>query len=357
MNATSRCCHRSLNTLVALVALAFASASSATEKGACSPGNDPPATIQAVRLQAYGGPGQLKVESIPRPSAGANEVLVKVHAASVNPIDWKLREGHAQSWWPLKLPAILGRDAAGVVMAIGPGVKDFRCGDEVVVLVERSPQGTYAEYIAANIEDIALKPRSMSFLEGAAYPLVAISAWNGLIEGAKLKKGERVLIHGGAGGVGSMAVQIAKARGAHVIATASASNHEFLRSIGADEVVDYKTTRFEDVVHNVDVVFDTVGGETLQRSPKVLRPDGRLFSIAGSITAETCTAARIQCPDEASISIRAAFVELGKLIDAGKLHVHIDKILPLAQAAEAQELNRAGHTRGKIVLRMPPDRG
>lgn len=342
---------RRIGWLAAIVFLASL-CTSVVEAATCTPKEALPATARAVRIHEYGGPEQLKVESIPRPRPAADEVLVKVVAASVNPVDWKLREGELKSWWPLTLPAVLGRDASGVIVEVGKNVKDFHCGDDVVVLIDRSPQGSYAEYIAVNVNDMALKPKSMTYVEAAAYPLVGITAWNSLIESARLRAGERVLIQGGAGGVGSMAVQMAKARGAYVITTASERNREFLKSIGADEVIDYKTTRFEDVVHGVDVVLDTVGGETLQRSVSVLKPGGRLFSVAGSVTAETCASAKIECPKEAGIDIRPAFREIGRLIDAGKLHVQIDRVYSLDQVAQAQELNRAGHTRGKIVLRV-----
>lgn len=320
----------------------------------CAPPDSLPKTVSAVRLHAYGGPEQLHLDSIPRPQAGPGEVLIKVDSASINPIDWKLREGRAQNWWPLKLPAVVGRDASGTVVALGAGVDDFHCGDAVVVLAE-SDSGTFAEYIVAAGNVVAPKPTKLSFVEAAAYPLVALTAWDGLVETGQVQAGERVLIHGGAGGVGSMAVQIAKARGAHVIATASARNREFLLGIGADEVIDYTRTRFEDAVDDVDLVFDTVGGDTLSRSPAVLVPGGRLVTIAGSISAQACSKAGIVCPPEKNGTPRDGLRQLGKLIDGGALRINVDAEYPLSAAGAAQERNREGHTRGKIVIRVAKD--
>jgi NADPH:quinone reductase-like Zn-dependent oxidoreductase len=310
-----------------------------------------PETTQAIRMHGYGGPEQLRLDTIPTPTAGAGEVLIRVHSASVNPIDWKLREGAGKDWWPLQLPTIIGRDGSGTIVGVGAGVGGFHCGDAVVVLAA-SDRGTSAEYIVANAADVAPKPASMNFQEAAAYPLVGITAWNGVVETGGLKKGERVLIHGGAGGVGSMAVQIAKARGAYVIATASARNHAFLKELGADEVVDYQTQRFEEVVKDVDLVFDTVGGDTLKRSPKVLVPGGRLVSIVGGLSSQTCTDAGIVCPAEKDSAPKTGFAELQKLIDRDALKVHVDAEYPLSDVGIAQERNREGHTRGKIVIRV-----
>lgn len=332
----------------------FCSLPAAAQAGACAPAQALPDMISAVRLHAYGGPEQLHLDSIARPQPGPGEVLIKVDSASVNPIDWKLREGRARNWWPLTLPAVVGRDASGTVVALGPDVADFHCGDAVVVIAD-SASGTLAQFIVAAQHTVAPKPTSLSFVEAAAYPLVALTAWDGLVETGQVQAGERVLIHGGAGGVGSMAVQIAKARGAHVIATASARNRDFLLSIGADEVIDYTSTRFEDAVHELDLVFDTVGGDTLARSPTVLVPGGRLVSIAGSISAEACSQAGIACPPEVNGTPRAGLLQLQKLIDSGALRINVDAEYPLSAAGAAQERNREGHTRGKIVIRVAQD--
>ncbi len=294
---------------------ATAAFAAATDSGACP--SPRPATMRAIQLVDYGGPDQLKLATVPVVAPKPGEVLVEVRAASVNPIDWKLREGQGRSWWPLELPAILGRDVAGVVVEVGSGVDGWRCGDEVVAFLGGAPHGGYAEYVPVAVDSLARKPRSLTFEQAGAYPLVAMTAWQATVDAGRVAKGERVLVQGGAGGVGSMAVQFAKARGAYVIATASARNHEYLKSIGVDQTIDYRTTRFEDVAKDVDLVVDTVGGETLERSATVVKRSGASLrsrvacrrtrvTHAGS-SARVCT----RCPPphrsrrSAGLSIRA----------------------------------------------------
>ncbi len=318
-----------------------------------------PDTMRAVVLRDYGGADKLQLETVARPDAAAGELLIEVRAASINPIDWKLREGLAKDWWPLQFPAILGRDVSGVVVDIGDGVQGWDCGTPVAAYLERAPAagrplpGGYAQYVAVDARDVVRKPAAISFEQAAAFPLVAVTAWAAVVDTGKLQPGERVLVHGGAGGVGSMAVQIAKARGAHVITTASAGNHDFVRSLGADEAIDYRAVKFEEVVKDVDLVIDTVGGDTLKRSPAVLRDGGRLVSIAGGPPAE-CRSGRIQCPpDEGDVDGGViALAGIVQLIEAGQLTINVDAVYPLEQAAAAQEKNREGHTRGKIVLKV-----
>ena len=342
-------CH--LTRVLSFVALA---ASFTDPALAACPTNPLPEQMRAVRMHEYGGPEVLRIETIDRPSPGPGELLIAVKAASVNPIDWKLRQGMVKSWWPLTFPAIPGRDLSGVVVGIGSNVEGWKCGDAVAALVSDSTQsGAYAEFVDVDVRDVVRKHASMSFEQAAAFPLVAVTAWSHMVEIGRLKAGEHVLIQGGAGGVGSVAVQIAKALGAKVTATASARNHDFLTSLGADELVDYRSVRFEDVVSNVDLVFDAVGGETLARSPVVLRDGGRLVSIAGRLPKE-CAAGRIECPTEIENTQAGerALSRVSELIASGKLKMHVDQVFPLDQAAAAQESNREGHTRGKIVLRI-----
>ena len=311
----------------------------------CSPA---PATMRAARIHAPGGPEALRIEQVPRPAPAAGEVLVRVHYASVNPVDWKLQEAGR-----LPFPAIPGGDFAGEVVATGPDVQTFACGDLVAGIVDQSTRGgSYAEYVTVAVSEIVPKPATFSLAEAAAYPTVAVAAWRYLVKAAALKAGERVLVHGGAGGVGSMVVQIAKARGAYVIATASARNHEYLRQIGADEMIDYRTTRFEDVVREVDIVVDTVGGDTLVRSEGVLRDGGRLVSLAGRVSAETCAAGRIVCPATPPWNVREGLNGVAPLIESGALKIHIERIYPLDAIIEAQQHNRSGRTRGKVVVDM-----
>ncbi|HKS54369.1 MAG TPA: NADP-dependent oxidoreductase [Steroidobacteraceae bacterium] len=305
-----------------------------------------PASMRAARIHAAGGPEALRIESVPVPVPKAGEVLVRVHYASINPVDWKLQEAGR-----LPFPAIPGGDFSGEVIALGAGVTDFACGDQVAGVVnQRERSGSYAEYLTVPTSEIVRKPASFTMAEAAAYPTVAIAAWRYLIQAANVQSGERVLVHGGAGGTGSVIVQIAKARGAYVIATASAANHPYLRDIGADEVIDYRATRFEDVVRNVDLVVDTVGGETLLRSEQVLRDGGRLVTLVGSVPAQICARGRIVCPPTPPWEVKQGLEAVAPLIAAGKVRINIDRTYPLDAISEAQQHNRNGSPRGKVVV-------
>lgn len=310
-----------------------------------------PATMRAVQLVAHGGPEKLVIGNMPVPAPAAGEVLVRISAASVNPVDWKIRVSEGLK---LKFPVVQGADASGVVVALGKGVSRFKCGDAVAMFLDAAPQGGYAEYAVAALPYVVPKPKDLSFREAAAYPLVAVTAWQ-MVELARVAKGERVLVQGGAGGVGSMSVQIAKSRGAYVIATASARNQEYLRTIGADQTIDYAAIAFEQVVHDVDAVLDTVGGDTLVRSVAVLKAGGRLVTVAGRVPAEACESARITCAAAQASNKGNAFERVSDLMRNGQLHINVEAVFPLEKAGEAQELNRTGHTRGKIVLDVRDD--
>ncbi len=307
-----------------------------------------PSAMRAARIHAAGGPEALRVESIPVPTPAAGEVLVRVHYASINPVDWKLQEAGR-----LKFPATPGGDFAGEIIAVGSGVGAARCGERVAGIVnQRDGRGSYAEYVTVPVTEIVPKPSTFSMAEAAAYPTVAVAAWRFLVKGADVQAGERVLVHGGAGGVGSVVVQLAKARGAYVIATASARNQEYLREIGADETIDYRAVRFEEVVRDVDVVIDTVGGDTLARSDRVLRDGGRLISMAGVPAEAVCKAGRIACPPTPSWDVKEALEGVAPLIEAGRIRINIDGSYPLAAIVTAQQHNRSGNTRGKVVVDM-----
>jgi len=308
------------------------------------------AEMQAVRFHEYGPAGVLELETVERPEPGPGEVLVRVHAAGVNPIDWKYRAGYLQQFLPLELPHIPGFDVAGTVESVGAGVDDLAAGDAVF----GRGAGTYAEYAIAPAATLARKPAGLTFDQAATLPVGGVTAWVGLFDAAKLEPGQRLLVHGGAGGVGTIAVQLGRWKGAHVIATASGGNVEFVRSLGADEVVDYGATRFEEAVRDVDIVFDTVGGEVTQRSWGVLRPGGVLVVIAGMPDAETAAAhgvrtSGVQAPAESAPILR----ELAALTESGDLVAHVGRTFPLAEAAAAQEASETGHGRGRIVVRTP----
>jgi NADPH:quinone reductase-like Zn-dependent oxidoreductase len=309
-------------------------------------------TMKAVCIYSYGGPSVLKYEDAPRPHPIEGEVLVRVHAAGINPVDWKIREGHLKEMLHHTFPLVLGWDVSGVVEAIGSGVNRLKVGDEVFSRPDISRDGAYAEFIVIKESEVALKPRSIDHIHAAALPLAGITAWQTLFDAGGLAPGQRVLIHGGAGGVGHLAVQLAKWKGAYVIVTASAHNHDFLHKLGADQIVDYKTVRFDEAVEPVDVVLDTMGGEIQERSWKVLKPGGILISIASPPSPETAAAHKVR---QAFVFIEpnaAHLAEIAKLVDAEKLKVIVETILPLSDATRAQELSERGHTRGKIVLRV-----
>jgi NADPH:quinone reductase-like Zn-dependent oxidoreductase len=309
-------------------------------------------TMKAVCIYAYGGPSVLSYEDAPRPHPGPGEVLVRVHAAGINPVDWKVREGHLKAMLHPTFPFILGWDVSGVVDGLGSGLTRLKLGDEVYSRPDISRDGAYAEYIVMRESEVALKPRTLDHIHAAALPLAGLTGWQTLFTAGGLAAGQRVLIHAAAGGVGHLAVQLAKWKGAQVIGTAAAKNHEFVRSLGADQVVDYNTERFEDVVQPVDVVLDTMGGDTQERSWKLLKPGGILVSIASPPSAEVA----------AAHGVRQAFVftqpnapqldEIARLADGERLKAIVETILPLSDATRGQELSERGHTRGKIVLRV-----
>lgn len=308
-------------------------------------------TMKAVRIHRYGGPEVLVYEDAPRPKPSRGEVLIRVHAAGVNPVDWKTREGYLRQGHP-SLPLIPGRDVSGVVENAGPRVASIKRGDEVYSLADFSRDGAYAKYIVVGESEVALKPKSIDHIHAAAIPLAALTAWQSLFDAAQLRSGQSVLIHGAAGGVGSFAVQLAKWRKAHVIGTASGRNQQFMRELGADETVDYQTTRFENAVHDVNVVFDTIGGDTQKRSWKVLKKSGILVSIVAPPSAEEAAAHGVR---QAYVFVQpnvAQLAELAKLADAWKLTPVVEAVLTLSEARRAHELSQTGHTRGKIVLRV-----
>src|SRR6476469_8501707 len=312
-------------------------------------------TMKAIRIHNYGGPEVLKYEDAPRPQPQAGEVLVRVHAAGVNPIDWKVREGHMKDFWPHKFPLILGWDLSGVVEELGTGpaaAGRFKIGDEVYSLPDPTRNGAYADYIVVREPELARKPNSLHHICAAAIPLAALTAWQSLFDTAQLQPGQRVLIHAGSGGVGHLAVQLAKWKGAYVFATASTKNQDLLRELGVDEPIDYTQQRFEDIARKIDIVLDTIGDETQERSWSVLKKGGVLVSLVQPPSEEKAKELGFRA---AIIGVQpngAQLAEIAKIIDAGKLAPVIDRILPLSEVRRAHELNQSGHTHGKIVLRV-----
>src|SRR5438105_1003728 len=312
------------------------------------------ANMKAIRIHNYGGPEVLQFEDAPRPTPGSGELLIRVHAASVNPIDWKVRAGYMKDYIPLPLPFIPGWDVSGVVEAVGSGVTKFKKGDEVYARpdVTAHGYGAYAQYVVAKEAETALKPKSIDHVHAATIPVGAVTAWRALFDTAGLKKDQKVLIHGAAGGVGSFAVQLAKWKGAYVIGTASGRNQAFLRELGVDEPIDYEKTRFEDVVHDVDVVFDTLGGDTQNRSWKALKKGGILVSIVAPPSADEAAKNGVRSAFFSAHPSSSQLAEIAKLVDAGKLKPVVETVLPLSDVRRAHELNETGHARGKTVLKV-----
>jgi NADPH:quinone reductase-like Zn-dependent oxidoreductase len=282
----------------------------------------------------------------------AGEVLIRVRAASVNPADWKVRRG-ARSQGPVTAPIIPGYDVAGDVVAVGTGVTAFKTGEAVYAMTALASRGAYAQFVSVPAASVAAKPKRADYIQAAAVPLAALTAWQALFDVAKIAPGQTVVVQGGSGGVGHFAVQFAKAHGAKVIATASARNTDYLREIGADEVIDYQSTQFEKVIKGADVVLDTVGGDTLRRSHGIVKRGGYLVSIVQDLD----KAALEQQGIRGSLAVvrpdGAQLAQIARLIDAGKVKPHVSEILDLQSAAAAQDLSEKGRTRGKIVLRVP----
>jgi NADPH:quinone reductase-like Zn-dependent oxidoreductase len=313
----------------------------------------PTLTMRASHLHRYGPPELLHIHEVPRPVPADGEMLVRIHAAGVNAIDWKIRAGYLKDAIPYQLPLILGLDFSGVA----EGNED--AGEiEVYGRIDLMRLGTYAEYVVARAGEFTAKPASIDHVHAAAVPLAALTAWQGLIAGAggvpslALAAGQRVLIHGAAGGVGSMAVQLAKWRGAEVVATASAEDLEFVRGLGADQVIDYRAGRFEDVAGEVDAVLDLIGGETQTRSWPLIRKGGALASTMGQPPEEQAAAHGVRAIGVNAVTDTDQLDEIAELIDEGALRPAVSDVFSLADAAQAHARLEAGRVQGKVVLRI-----
>jgi NADPH:quinone reductase-like Zn-dependent oxidoreductase len=304
----------------------------------------------AIRFHDYGGPEVMSLEQIPCPVPKDDEILVRVHAMGVNPVDWKLREGIARKRINIPLPAIPGGDISGVIEQVGRSTEGVSVGQPVFAMV--GLLGAYTEHVAIKPGIAAPKPVNLDHVQAASVPLAALTAWKGLFELGGLQRGQRVLIHAAAGGVGSFAVQLASNAGAHVVGTASSTNAAYLRELGAGEVIDYRKDSFNPYAHSFDVVLDLISGETGVRSLQLLKRGGIHVGVlpppepllAGAEAAGLRTAAVQVAPDGARLR------EIGGLIEAGKVRTSVAKVFPLEQAAQAHEESKQGHTRGKIVL-------
>jgi NADPH:quinone reductase-like Zn-dependent oxidoreductase len=311
--------------------------------------------MQAIVLHRYGGPETLQMEAAARPEPGDDEVLIRVIAASINPVDVAIRSGKYADDFHTTLPLIPGMDAAGVVAKVGRKITKVKPGDPVYAFFTLQKEGGYAEFVAAKENEFGRKPKSISFQQAAAVGAAGSTAWQALTDAAHLQAGQTVLIHGGSGGVGHMAVQIAKARGARVIATASTANQEFMRKLGADQTIDYTKTKFDEVVKDVDVVLDAVGGDTLQRSYGVMKKGGIIVTIAGEPDQAALDSHEIRGTSISAAPKNETFAALTDLLESGKLKPEVTKVFPLANVANAQEQIATRHTTGKVVLSIAPD--
>jgi NADPH:quinone reductase-like Zn-dependent oxidoreductase len=302
--------------------------------------------MQAVRIHRFGGPEVLQLDEVDRPPTDGGKLRIKVAAAGVNPVDYKIRRGGYPGVSDADLPITLGKDVAGVVEA---AAGDFKVGDEVYAHLAW-PDGAYLDYAVVVSGGAAAKPKTIDMIAAAGVPLAATTAWQGLFDHGDLQAGQTVLIHGGSGGVGGFAVQFAKAKGARVIATASGDGVQTVRDYGADAVVDYKSQRFEDVAHDVDLVFDLIGGETQDRSYAVLKPGGALISTVQNPDKAKAAEKHLKAERYMATPNGGQLAEIAALIDAGKVKVKVARTFPLAQAGDAHRFLENDHPNGKVVL-------
>ena len=333
--------------------------------------------MRAFTVERYGDADAVRDGDVPDPQVGHHDVLVQVHAASVNPLDLKTRDGDFKVILPYRVPFVLGNDLAGVVVAVGAGVTRFAVGDEVYARPDKDRIGTFAELIAIHQDDVALKPTNLTMEEAASIPLVGLTSWQALVERANLQAGQKVLIHAGSGGVGSIAIQLAKHLGAHVATTTSTANADLVKSLGADVVVDYTKQAFETVLHDYDVVLDTLGGQTLEKSLQILKPGGKVISIAGppdpafakelganpvvrlvmtALSFRTRQRARRQHVTYSFLFMKASGEQLGavtSLVEAGTIRPIVDHVFAFDSTREALAYVEEGRAKaGKVVIRM-----
>ena len=313
--------------------------------------------MKSAQIKSYGGSEVVEINqgtpALNDPSAG--KVLVDVKAAGVNPADWKVREGYFQQMMPLQFPSTLGMDFSGVIEKVGEGVFDFKQNDEVYgqAAVIRGGSGAFAEMALANADTIAHKPKILSHEKAAGLPLVGVSAWQALVETIGLSKGQKILIHGGAGGIGSIAIQLAKHIGAYVATTVSTNDKQFVKELGADEVIDYKTQTFEDLLpHDYDAVFDTVGGETYTRSFKILKRGGIIVSMLEQPNKELMDHFGVKATYQFTQVNRERLTKLAQWVDQNNIRVNVDRTFPLDEAGKALDYQRDVHPRGKVVLHV-----
>lgn len=314
--------------------------------------------MKAAQINKYGGSEVVEInKNAPKPTVSSGHILVEVHAAGVNPVDWKIREGYMRQMAPLKFPATLGGDFSGVIAEVGEGVSGFKKGDEVYgqASILRGGSSSFAEFASVDVNTTAHKPKNTSHVEAAALPLTGVSAWQALVDHIGLSRGEKILIHGGAGGIGSIAIQLAKYLGAYVATTVSAKDIQYVKELGADEAIDYKNQSFEDLVHEYDAVYDTVGGETYAKSFKVLKKGGIIVSMLEQPRSDLMEQYEVNAIGQFTQVNSERLSKLAELVEKSAIKVYVEKTFPLEQAGEALTYLQNGHPRGKVVLKIKGD--
>jgi len=303
--------------------------------------------VKAIQIHSYGNSGELKLEDVPTPSIRSNEALVRVHAAGVNPFDWKVREGWFKNWFPATFPLTLGVDYAGDIIQVGKDIRDFQVGDKVFGFAS----GTYSEFASVPEKDLVRMPRTVDYETAVSLPTPGVTAYQLVLNVVRATKGLRVLIHGAAGSVGALAVQFARMQGAQVYATASARDAEYLKGLGVEQVIDYRTERFDQKLKDLDAVIDLIGGDTLSRSYAVVKPGGIVVTTTGApVSAEAQKNIRVL--EFAAERDASHLAHLARLVDQGVIKPRVGRVLPLAEARQAHDMSQNGSAGGKIVLRV-----
>lgn len=308
--------------------------------------------MKAAQFKDYGGPEVITIQEIPKPTPEGNQVLIEVHSATINPFDYKVRRGYMKDAMPLKLPLTIGGDLSGVVIDMGSEVTDFKLNDKVFgqSYAFGGGSGAIAEYAVASAENMAIKPKSINHIKSGSLPLVGVSAIQALEQHINLQKGQKILIHGGAGGIGSIAIQLAKYIGAYVATTATYEDMEFVKSLGADEVIDYQKQKFEEKLSGFDAVYDTVGGDTLDRSFKVLKKGGVLVSMLGEPSKDLAAEYGVKVIGQNTQTNSKNLSRLAELVDKGVIKPKVDKVFTLEQIRQAFEYVETDHPKGKVVI-------
>lgn len=332
--------------------------------------------MKAIVIERYGKNVPLQLVEVPIPTIGEKDILVEIHAASINPVDYKIRDGKVKMLLTYQMPLIVGNDFSGKVIKTGAKVSKFRIGDEVYGRPRKSRIGTFAEYLSVHEDDVSLKPKNLSFEEAASLPLVGLTTWQAFHEILELKEGQKILIHAGAGGVGTFAIQLAKQMGAYVATTASDKGYELVKSLGADEIINYKEENFEEILKNYDAVFDTLGGEALEKSFTVLKPHGKIVSVSGlpnrkfaiqnnlgllkTILFSIVSRKMTELEKKHDAIYHFLFMkpsgeqlsDIKKLVEEGKIRPIIDQIIPFEDAQKAIKYAEKGRAKGKVILKM-----